>query len=561
MPLPGYSAPHPYYYHSSTFAKPTMIDKINYGFDCMVWDGPDEKQDTPQTDANFNHTLLYSYIKWRRWDAALDRITHFPQEASKWIFDRGDDGGIEKYLPLHRVCRETTRQFLLVETLINVYPDAVRQVDHMGRVPLHHFCLGIAHNHTYNFFQPDSGDVRSIIDLLLSVYPEGIYARDVQHQATPMKIITDAINRKGRTVVTDAIVSALTRCHCVFEQQTNQKEATNSPSTSNGSKVYDVKEIAHCTNNSHRGLRRTSPTSDPSLEGREETGPIHAEQDGSVVPQDKDSVSSSSLPSYFNKPICQTESNKEDVFEDAIDDLKVNEVYAPRDHVDEIPISANGRSADQELGEEYKGEKNHKHDSTIWFARGKERVMQAESLKEEVITLKLKLSELEVAHFDAIEKMQVLNKNEVVYKAVINALQTELYKHAKEVAEHSELITDLSKVALRMKSMKDKDSRTINELQNQVARSALEIDAYEIAVEKLKTNAKQSCSEAANNVTKFESCQEELFKLREEGLILCEKNKVAASRELHLESRIQRMQEKLKQIESVQRKERRRDSG
>lgn len=184
-------------------------------------------------------TILYSLIRWRRWDAALERLNQCPQEASTWIVT---GTGIEqnqsnntttttttmtnsKYLPLHLVCKETTRQYRLIRELLHVYPEAVRAQDPMGRLPLHLFCLAVTDNPTLFCSQNNVDSVRNSLHLLLELYPESMYVQDCT-QSTPLSIITDAVHRKGRAALTEVIIASVETLAIYHSQQPNPPTTT-----------------------------------------------------------------------------------------------------------------------------------------------------------------------------------------------------------------------------------------------------------------------------------------------------------------------------------------------
>jgi hypothetical protein len=186
----------------------------------------DEEEENRSTDCDEDltmdfTTILYSLIRWRRWDAALERLNQCPQEASVWIvtgtvaeqYQR--DHGIMNpnalssgYLPLHLVCMETTRQHRLIQELIRVYPEAVRAKDPMGRLPLHLFCLAITDNPNLFCSQNNVESVRNSLRLLLDYYPDAMYVQD-QTKSTPLSIITNAVQRRGRTELTEVFIASV----------------------------------------------------------------------------------------------------------------------------------------------------------------------------------------------------------------------------------------------------------------------------------------------------------------------------------------------------------------
>ena len=156
-------------------------------------------------------SMLHSYIKWRRWEQALERLDQFPLEASTWIVEEPD----QKLLPLHLVCSETTRQYELVEKLVFTYPEAIRLKDQNGRLPLHLFCLGVSET----FFCSSLNIVSIENSLQLLSFPEAWETKDVLGN-TPMSILTNAVNGR-RTALTDTIVEALAYYNKCYQKEHN----------------------------------------------------------------------------------------------------------------------------------------------------------------------------------------------------------------------------------------------------------------------------------------------------------------------------------------------------
>mmetsp|Transcript_3825 Transcript_3825/g.5689 ORF Transcript_3825/g.5689 Transcript_3825/m.5689 type:complete len:235 (+) Transcript_3825:72-776(+) len=165
----------------------------------------------PATNTTQCASILHSYIKWRRWEQALERLDQFPQEASIWIMEEQD----RRLLPLHLVCSETTRQYELVEKLVCTYPEAIRLKDQDGRLPLHLFCLGVSET-----FFCSSLNIASIENSLqLLSFPEAWEEKDVFGN-TPMSILTNAVNGR-RTALTDTIVEALAYYNKCYQKEHN----------------------------------------------------------------------------------------------------------------------------------------------------------------------------------------------------------------------------------------------------------------------------------------------------------------------------------------------------
>jgi hypothetical protein len=103
---------------------------------------------------------------------------------------------------------ETTRQHRLIQELIQVYPAAVKAKDPLGRLPLHLFCLAVTDNPNLFCSQNNVESVRNSLHSILDYYPEAMYVQD-HTQLTPLSVITNAVQRRGRTELTEVLIATV----------------------------------------------------------------------------------------------------------------------------------------------------------------------------------------------------------------------------------------------------------------------------------------------------------------------------------------------------------------
>ena len=440
-----------------------MLSTLPYnvfdGFNCTNPCQTVDALETPLVEvepsgSNFNYTPLYSHIKFQRWNAALERLTTSPQEASKWVFEKGENETVEKYLPLHLVCKETVRQYKLVEMLININPDAVRTKDHAGRLPLHLFCLGATKN-TTDSLKKNVEYVRNIMILILSVFPEGMYTKD-NRQATPMKIVTDAIQRSGRTLVTDAMVEALTNCHVLLEKQKSlldesAQESRTEPNNSS-EQVYTS--------------RLENEESDDRTKGQA---------------NDDDDCSATSTAFTNDGHLYSKLSIESDEFKDPKGTLPP----PPNEHNSnkEKEVSPNQMSHknSSENVIESIGEAAHQHVTANEFLtlNGFQILAPGES-SNEVTALRSRLSKLEAAYKGASERLKELSSNENMYKSTIISLHAQLNDAA-----------EAAKVIDRMRGINIENSQTIDELKEKFSQADQKYHLCKQAIKELQKENKQ----------------------------------------------------------------------
>ncbi len=116
-------------------------------------------------------TALYHAIDSQDWNFAMRRLVEVPQESTMWVSFRSKK--VEsRFLPLHAACLMGA-PLLLVEDLIQAYPDAVRKKTLQGKLPLHLACESLVDHR--------------VIQLLLDHYQDAMYVKNFEGD-TPIDI-------------------------------------------------------------------------------------------------------------------------------------------------------------------------------------------------------------------------------------------------------------------------------------------------------------------------------------------------------------------------------------
>lgn len=111
-------------------------------------------------------TRLYKLIQQTEWQLATVRCRTFAHEAQTWIYRLEKESKMVRWrmLPIHASILFKA-PIDVVQTIIDAYPDGVKEQDDQGMLPLH---LAV-----------HSRDIdKQIIDLLLERYPEAIHVKD-----------------------------------------------------------------------------------------------------------------------------------------------------------------------------------------------------------------------------------------------------------------------------------------------------------------------------------------------------------------------------------------------
>jgi len=191
-----------------------------------------------EVDYYLNPTELFRWINYRRWDGARSRAQSHPDEAATWIVSRHSSDGriLWRHLPLHLVCMQreasvavedlgdsnavlAARQMeLLVDILLDSYPEGASSPDDQGMLPLHLLLT-----------KADNEPNERVVNLILTSFPNAVDVQD-KFGRTPYDILREQCQEKG--VTSDrcrAAFRALKRARYVADRisSTIQNESAN----------------------------------------------------------------------------------------------------------------------------------------------------------------------------------------------------------------------------------------------------------------------------------------------------------------------------------------------
>ena len=135
-------------------------------------------------------TTLYHAIDSQDWNSAMRRLVKTPQESTMWVSFDHTTREI-RFLPLHAACLMGA-PLLLVEDLIQAYPDAVRKKNTEGKLPLHLACEA----------QVD----HQIVELLVDHYQESVHVTNAEGE-TPIEIAYKLEPSPERSNIIDVLAS------------------------------------------------------------------------------------------------------------------------------------------------------------------------------------------------------------------------------------------------------------------------------------------------------------------------------------------------------------------
>eukprot|EP00815_Leptocylindrus_aporus_P010808 CAMPEP_0116051454 /NCGR_PEP_ID=MMETSP0322-20121206/990_1 /TAXON_ID=163516 /ORGANISM="Leptocylindrus danicus var. apora, Strain B651" /LENGTH=1174 /DNA_ID=CAMNT_0003534207 /DNA_START=109 /DNA_END=3631 /DNA_ORIENTATION=- len=169
-------------------------------------------------DNSSSNESLYTLVSHKQWGRVEGRCQIRPEEASKWLEKRRDDGSLSwRLLPLHRSC-ELQPTVSAVKCIIRAYPEGLKSKDHSGRVPLHSACrksasaeviatLATTDPRTAAYQDKkgrlplhiacEYGASREVIEALVCAFPKGVDQTDLKGY-TPRKIVERSrLHHKG----------------------------------------------------------------------------------------------------------------------------------------------------------------------------------------------------------------------------------------------------------------------------------------------------------------------------------------------------------------------------
>ena len=137
---------------------------------------------TTEVDYDTNPTELYNLIERKKISEAVSHCKKFPKESATWIVKKDETGIRWKLLPLHAALIIRAGD-ILVKSLIETFPNGVKEKDDQGMLALH-----LAFRHSAS---------ESTINAILEGFPDGIYSKD-QKGRTPLELVSKGSGkRKG----------------------------------------------------------------------------------------------------------------------------------------------------------------------------------------------------------------------------------------------------------------------------------------------------------------------------------------------------------------------------
>jgi len=122
---------------------------------------------TPESDSTSSLTILSVLIDQELWQDATKRIHSNPNEVQTWNANN---------LPLHHASRNHKTPLKILETLIEIFPQAIKeQTISNGEIPIHVACHPL-YNANYD-----------AVELLLNYYKEGVEIKN-KYGNTPLHV-------------------------------------------------------------------------------------------------------------------------------------------------------------------------------------------------------------------------------------------------------------------------------------------------------------------------------------------------------------------------------------
>ncbi|CAJ1922143.1 unnamed protein product [Cylindrotheca closterium] len=146
--------------------------------------------DETEMDYDTGASELYRAIEARDWDTALARLEANPNEAKAWVSRKeyNSDRIRWRLLPLHATCIFRS-PLALIESLVDIYPEATQRKDDQGMMPIHLACR--------------NGASKGVVLTLLTAYPSSVNAKDRKGR-TPLDLV-ESSNSQNVGVVGEAI--------------------------------------------------------------------------------------------------------------------------------------------------------------------------------------------------------------------------------------------------------------------------------------------------------------------------------------------------------------------
>jgi len=116
-----------------------------------------------ESEVDYEHrTVLFRLVLKKDWEAATNRSSERPDEASTWIVTKGFNGNL-RFLPIHKAC-VLQPPASAVEALVGAHPDGASSKDQDGWLPLHCACF--------------YGASEAVVSALLVAHPKAAQNKD-----------------------------------------------------------------------------------------------------------------------------------------------------------------------------------------------------------------------------------------------------------------------------------------------------------------------------------------------------------------------------------------------
>jgi hypothetical protein len=227
-----------------------------------------------EVDGDRNPTDIYTAITKGDWAAVLAECFTNPDQARTWVVKyapaveegegREEKKILTRFLPLHAAMfRNAPLQ--TAAAILMAFPEAVKEPDHRGMLPLHYACasgaseqcismLLMMYNQGAKTADPMENSLpihqlcqwgaisEEALHLLLIAYPESVDAKD-SHGMTPLDIITE--NREGEDAM--ELTKVLKRCTLAISMNLDEKDGDNKANA----RIDELEQILINEKNAH----------------------------------------------------------------------------------------------------------------------------------------------------------------------------------------------------------------------------------------------------------------------------------------------------------------------
>lgn len=189
--------------------------------------------DETEMDYDTGASQLYRAIESRDWDTALARLEANPKEAKAWVSRKeyNSDRIRWRLLPLHATCIFRS-PLALIESLVDIYPEATERKDDQGMMPIHLACR--------------NGASKGVVLTLLNANPSSVNAKDRKGR-TPLDLV-ESSNSQNVGVVGEAIREFIVDQGSNIAPISSQASSTQAATTRSGRSVAQSMVVQETTN-------------------------------------------------------------------------------------------------------------------------------------------------------------------------------------------------------------------------------------------------------------------------------------------------------------------------